>query len=79
MRNTNVVSNNEVESVCYFHAHDFDIFSQKNKGRKKHPNSEMDKDVRRRKADELREYVYIQCPSEMTKAQNDVLILLIVV
>ncbi|XP_034398080.1 PC4 and SFRS1 interacting protein 1a isoform X2 [Cyclopterus lumpus] len=28
---------------------------EKNKGRKKHQNSEMDKDVRRRKADELRE------------------------
>nr|XP_046272563.1 PC4 and SFRS1 interacting protein 1a isoform X3 [Scatophagus argus] len=28
---------------------------EKNKARKKHPNSEMDKDVRRRKADEMRE------------------------
>lgn len=44
----------------FFHVHDLNlIYPQKNKGRKKQQNStETEKEVKRRKGDELREYVH---------------------
>lgn len=46
-----IICNKGVVSLLFT----FFFTSQKNKGRKKLQNSEMDKDARRRKADEMRE------------------------
>lgn len=50
-----MMSNGVTKSSLCVHLHGFFFKSQKNKGRKKQQNSEMDKDARRRKADEMRE------------------------